>query len=102
MTGGRIKRLQKFINEEPFMLTYGDGLANINIKKLLDFHYRNKKLVTMTAVRPTARFGELELESKSKSVFDKNELFEILTNDQLLDDYNDADIKGFVLKTFAK
>lgn len=69
MTGGRLKRLKKYLNEETFMLTYGDGLANINIKKLLDFHYRNKKLVTMTAVRPTARFGELELESNLVTSF---------------------------------
>ena len=63
MTGGRLKRLKKYLNEDTFMLTYGDGLADINIKNLLDFHLTNKKLVTMTAVRPTARFGELELES---------------------------------------
>ena len=69
MTGGRLKRLKKYLNEETFMLTYGDGLANINIKQLLDFHYRNNKLVTMTAVRPTARFGELELESNLVTSF---------------------------------
>ena len=69
MTGGRLKRLKKYLNEETFMLTYGDGLANINIKQLLDFHYKNNKLVTMTAVRPTARFGELELESNLVTSF---------------------------------
>ena len=69
MTGGRLKRLKKYLNEETFMLTYGDGLANINIKQLLDFHYKNKKLVTMTAVRPAARFGELELESNLVTSF---------------------------------
>ena len=63
MTGGRLKRLKKYLNNDTFMLTYGDGLADINIKKLLDFHLANKKLVTMTAVRPSARFGELELKS---------------------------------------
>ena len=63
MTGGRLKRLKKYLNEETFMLTYGDGLANINI------HYKNNKLVTMTAVRPTARFGELELESNLVTSF---------------------------------
>ncbi len=62
MTGGRIKRLQKFINEEPFMLTYGDGVANINIGQLLEFHKKNKKIITVTAVRPIARFGELIIE----------------------------------------
>ena len=63
MTGGRLKRLKHYLDEDTFMLTYGDGLANVNIKKLLDFHLINNKLVTMTAVRPTARFGELELNS---------------------------------------
>ncbi len=63
MTGGRLKRLKDYLNEDTFMLTYGDGLADINIKDLLDFHLANKKLVTMTAVRPSARFGELELKS---------------------------------------
>ena len=63
MTGGRLKRLKKYLNDDTFMLTYGDGLADINIKNLLDFHLANKKLVTMTAVRPSARFGELELKS---------------------------------------
>ena len=61
MTGGRIKRLKKFLNNETFMLTYGDGLSNINLKKLYNFHLRNKKLVTVTAVRPPARFGHLKI-----------------------------------------
>ena len=55
MTGGRLKRLKNYLNEDIFMVTYGDGLADINIKNLLDFHLANKKLVTMTAVRPSAR-----------------------------------------------
>ena len=63
MTGGRLKRLRKYLNENSFMLTYGDGLANINIKSLLEYHNKHKKMVTMTAVRPPARFGELELNS---------------------------------------
>ena len=57
MTGGRIKKLKKYLKNEPFFLTYGDGLSNINIKKLLKFHKKNKKFVTLTAVRPPARFG---------------------------------------------
>ena len=61
MTGGRVKRLQKFIGSETFMLTYGDGLANINLDSLLDFHKRHGKLVTVTAVRPPARFGAIKL-----------------------------------------
>ena len=63
MTGGRLKRLRNYLNENTFMLTYGDGLANINIKSLLEYHNKHKKMVTMTAVRPPARFGELELNS---------------------------------------
>ena len=52
MTGGRIKRLQKLINDEKFMLTYGDGISNVNLKNLLTFHNRSKNFVTLTAVRP--------------------------------------------------
>ena len=59
LTGGRVKRLQKHIGDESFMLTYGDGLANIDIDKLLKFHKKHGKLITMSAVRPTARFGEI-------------------------------------------
>ena len=61
MTGGRLKRLRQIIGEEPFMLTYGDGLCDINIPELLQFHYDHKKMITVTAVRPQARFGELEI-----------------------------------------
>ena len=57
MTGGRLKRLKKYIGNETFMMTYGDGLSSVNLKKLLKFHKKNKKLVTLTAVRPPARFG---------------------------------------------
>ena len=65
MTGGRLKRLQNHLGNEPFMLTYGDGVADIDIHKLVAFHESHKKLVTMTAVRPAARFGELELMGSS-------------------------------------
>ena len=61
MTGGRIKRIQNFIGNETCMLTYGDGVSDVNIKELLKFHNTHKKLVTVTAVRPHARFGELEI-----------------------------------------
>lgn len=63
MTGGRVKRLQPFIGNEAFMLTYGDGLANIDLEALLDFHRSHGKMVTVTAVHPSARFGELMIES---------------------------------------
>lgn len=60
LTGGRLKRLEKFLSdEEDFMFTYGDGLANLNLKKLIKVHKKKKKLITVTAVRPPARFGEV-------------------------------------------
>ncbi len=65
MTGGRIKRVKKYLGDEPFMLTYGDGLANINIKSLLQFHKQNKKLATVTAVQPAGRFGSLTIGSEN-------------------------------------
>jgi len=61
MTGGRIKRAGAIINNEPFMLTYGDGVCDINIKELADFHQQHKRLVTMTSVQPEGRFGALEI-----------------------------------------
>tara|TARA_B100001057_G_C22857939_1_gene953387 strand:- start:1220 stop:1912 length:693 start_codon:yes stop_codon:yes gene_type:complete len=61
MTGGRLKRLKKYLKDESFLMTYGDGLSNVNIKKLIKFHKRNKKMVTLTAVRPPARFGALKI-----------------------------------------
>jgi glucose-1-phosphate cytidylyltransferase len=67
-TGGRILRLKKWIGDNTFMVTYGDGLGNINIKSLLDFHKTHGKLATVTAVRPRARFGGLVLEHDSDVV----------------------------------
>lgn len=61
MTGGRVKRLKDFIGNETFMLTYGDGVSDVDINELLGFHRNHGKMVTMSAVRPPARFGELEL-----------------------------------------
>ena len=61
-TGGRVKRLAEFIGAEPFMLTYGDGVSNINIPKLIEFHQMQKRLATLTAVRPPARFGQMVLD----------------------------------------
>ena len=60
-TGGRIKRLEKYLSNSRFMVTYGDGLSNINIQKLLDFHNHHGKIATISAVRPSARFGELSI-----------------------------------------
>lgn len=62
MTGGRIKRIQKYVGAEPFMMTYGDGVCDIDLNQLLAFHQRHGKLATMTAVQPGGRFGTLEIE----------------------------------------
>jgi len=69
MTGGRVKRMQSFIGNETCMLTYGDGVADVDLDALLAFHRSHGKMVTMTAVRPTARFGELELNGDCVSTF---------------------------------
>ena len=69
MTGGRVKRLQPFIGGETCMLTYGDGVADIDIDSLLQFHRSHGKMVTVSAVRPVARFGELELEGPRVTSF---------------------------------
>ena len=69
-TGGRLKRMSKFLrNDKDFMFTYGDGLCDVNIKKLKKFHFKNKKLVTVTSVRPPARFGEIILKKNIVSSF---------------------------------
>jgi len=62
MTGGRVKRMKSFIGNETCMLTYGDGLADIDLDQLLSFHRSHGKMVTISAVRPVARFGELEID----------------------------------------
>ena len=65
MTGGRILKLKSFIKKgENFFVTYGDGLSDINIKKLKSFHLKHKKIATVTAVRPPVRFGELSIRNK--------------------------------------
>ena len=69
MTGGRIKRLKDVIGNETFMLTYGDGLSDINIKELVGFHKKNNKLVTMSVVRPPARFGVVKLDNNCVTYF---------------------------------
>ena len=77
MTGARVKRLENFIGKETCMLTYGDGLADIDVEQLLKFHRSHGKMVTVTAVRPRARFGELKLNSdKVDSFVEKPELEE--------------------------
>tara|TARA_Y100000816_G_scaffold292619_1_gene289169 strand:+ start:3989 stop:4681 length:693 start_codon:yes stop_codon:yes gene_type:complete len=61
MTGGRLKRLKKFLGNETFLMTYGDGVSDINLKKLVNFHKKNKSVMTLTAVRPPARFGSIKI-----------------------------------------
>ncbi len=65
MTGGRVKQAQKVIGNEPFMLTYGDGVGDINIEELISFHKKSKKLVTMTSTQPEGRFGALDIDENS-------------------------------------
>ena len=62
MTGGRVKRIQKYIGNEPFMLTYGDGVADINIPELLQFHQKKGKIATITTINPGQRFGIIEVD----------------------------------------
>ena len=77
MTGGRVKRMQRFIGNETCMLTYGDGLADIDLDALLDFHRNHGKMITVSAVRPAARFGELELDGDWVASFqEKSQLHE--------------------------
>lgn len=99
MTGGRVKRMQPFIGNETCMLTYGDGLADIDIEALLAFHRAHGKMVTVSAVRPSARFGELELDQERVVSFQEKpqlqegwinggyfviepEFFKLIANDQ--------------------
>ena len=74
MTGGRIKRLKKYLNKT-FMVSYGDSLSSVNLKKLLAYHKKKKKLVTLTAVRPPARFGVIKIVGDKVKYFrEKNSL----------------------------
>lgn len=68
MTGGRLKRVKEFIKDKTFCMTYGDGLANINIKQLIEFHKKHGHLATLTATRPQARFGALKISNETNKV----------------------------------
>lgn len=61
LTGGRLKRVQKYIGDDTFMLTYGDGVCDINVRKLYEYHKSHGKMVTLTAIQPGSRFGTLEI-----------------------------------------
>ncbi|RPI27472.1 MAG: glucose-1-phosphate cytidylyltransferase [Chloroflexota bacterium] len=77
LTGGRIKRLAPYLGNSTFMLTWGDGVSDVNLNKLLEFHRSHGKLATLTAVRPPARYGHLELEgSQIVNFSEKNQLKE--------------------------
>jgi glucose-1-phosphate cytidylyltransferase len=65
MTGGRVRRIQRYLKNETFMLTYGDGIADVNISKLLKFHKSHGKKVTVTAVQPAGRFGVIDIDANN-------------------------------------
>lgn len=69
LKGGRLKRVEKYISGDTFMLTYGDGVADINIDKLVEFHNAHGKIATVTGVSPTARFGELSIKNNQVTTF---------------------------------
>lgn len=66
MTGGRVKRIQQYVGDEPFMLTYGDGVGDVNLHELLAFHKTHGRLATVTSTQPSGRFGALELSEEGK------------------------------------
>jgi glucose-1-phosphate cytidylyltransferase len=66
MTGGRLKRIEKYVENEPFMMTYGDGVSDVDIKNLVKFHKKNKVLATVTAVQPLGRFGSLDINDNDR------------------------------------
>lgn len=68
MTGGRIKRIKKYVGNEAFLMTYGDGVADININELISFHKKNKKIATLTAVHVGQRFGVLDIDRDDCSI----------------------------------
>ena len=71
MTGGRLKRLEKYLKDQTFMMTYGDGISDVNLKKLLNFHLKHKKISTLTSVRPPARFGAIKLKKNNEVTYFK-------------------------------
>jgi glucose-1-phosphate cytidylyltransferase len=75
MTGGRLKRLKKFL-KETFLLTYGDGLSDVNLDELIKFHNQNKKMITLTAVRPPARFGVIKIKGNIVKYFREKNLLD--------------------------
>jgi glucose-1-phosphate cytidylyltransferase len=83
-TGGRIKRLAPYMGNETFMLTWGDGVSDVNLEKLLEYHRSHGKLVTLTAVRPPARFGALEIADGRIERFTEKPLENLAADGQLM------------------
>ncbi len=75
MTGGRLKKLKKYL-KDTFLITYGDGLSNVNLNQLIKFHKKNKKLITLTAVRPPARFGAIKINNNIVKYFREKNLLD--------------------------
>jgi len=69
MTGGRVKRVREYIGDEPFFLTYGDGVSNVDISASLEFHKKHGKLATMTAIQPESRFGVMDIQNNQIMTF---------------------------------
>lgn len=69
MTGGRVKQAQEIVGDNPFMLTYGDGVSDVNIDELVSFHRKHGKAITMTSVQPEGRFGAIEIENSKITNF---------------------------------
>ena len=65
MTGGRLKRVKDYLDDDDFIFTYGDGLSNVNISNLIKFHKSHKKLATVTAVKPLGRYGAIDIDNES-------------------------------------
>jgi glucose-1-phosphate cytidylyltransferase len=74
MTGCRVKRIEKYVQGDHFLLTYGDGLANVDLRALVDFHFEHGRIATVTAVRPPGRFGELRLRGPRVAQFHEKPL----------------------------
>ena len=80
MTGGRLKKIQEYVDDETFCFTYGDGLANVSITELINFHKKNKTIATVTAVQPPARFGALELNQNKVVSFNDVKIAKFIIN----------------------
>ena len=113
LKGGRIKKLENYIQGDNFFLTYGDGVANIDLKQLLDYHLSHKKIATVSAVRPPSRFGELSIEGDIVSSFEEKPQMKkgfinggfFVFNRKLfnyLEDKEDCDLEFGALQKIAK